>query len=117
GLLSQLQFYPPEGEDKHSGVRGSTQPGAPDWIDYASDDIQDQLKNCPALWDWDIEVGFELDSESGEVLAEAELAVVSNLICMLIHSQPEQSQLWQMAGWQVTLSVDEFNQAVSATGE
>ena len=117
GFLSQLQFYPPEGEDKHSGVRGSTQPGAPDWIDYASSDIQDQLKNCPALWDWDIEVGFELDSESGEVLAEAELAVVSNLICMLIHSQPEQSQLWQMAGWQVTLSVDEFNQAVSATGE
>ena len=52
-----------------------------------------------------------------EDFAEAELAVVSNLICMLIHSQPEQSQLWQMAGWQVTLSDDEFNQAVSATGE
>lgn len=103
GSLSSLHIHKANNQSSTTVTKE-----APDWVMHAGEEIQEDLKAAPSLWSYNIELGYELEDDYGEALAEAELALPESKLCLLLSEQKVFTNIWEQKGWKAVFSVKEL---------
>jgi len=84
----------------------STVEDIPEWMREADIDIRTEMEAMSKEWPTEIEVGYELVDEHGEVIAEAEMAIARIKLVFVFEDDEISRDRFITAGWRVVDTVD-----------
>ena len=112
GSLSKLEFF--DGATSNPPVK-IISTNVPEWIEHVHDSLKASLTSEPELWNLGVVVGYELENDEGELVAEAELAIPDLKMCILVNEQTELADSWVSHGWEIVSSVNELSNITSVS--
>lgn len=84
----------------------STDEDIPEWMREADEDIRVEMEAMSKEWPSDIEIGYELVGEHGEVIAEAEMGLARTKLAFVFEDDDISRDAFITAGWHVVHTVD-----------
>ena len=84
----------------------STDEDIPEWMREVDEDVRVEMEAMSAEWPSDIEVGYELTNEQGEVIAEAEMSLPRIKLVFVFEEDEISRNIFLAADWHVVHTVE-----------